>query len=578
MYLYLVHKQLTIFRMQLKPLLPAFALALLAACAAPKDVEVGPYTVSVIEKNVYHIQDYNSENPAGESFDAEGNKTHFNNCSDIYLFVGKNEALLLDLSNPITWADNAAESLRDIVWERAGGIPLTITFTHNHGDHTGMLPAFVNDPGVQFALPQIDFARLADRFPEERTRFFDEGEIFDLGGLKLEAIGVPGHTDGSMVYLLQGRDLLFSGDAVGSGHGVWLFNANAFNQYVSGVPYLIRTLEERGVNEKRLKIYGGHYWQKDWLNLPKGTELGMQYLRDMKALCDEIESGTAATEPSNLGRPGLETYFRHGDAIITWSAEQAEQFRQRYSEKFAYRDADVVFRQIDEHTWEGNGYQVYNESVYLVEGEEKALLIDAGAYMPHLDQAVAALTDKPVMVALTHGHGDHVGGIVCFPEVWIHPADIPMIARNGEGYQGEIHELNDGDVIDLGGREIEVLHTPGHTSGSITFFDKERHYGFSGDAFGSTNLLLFVPSFSTLIETCTRTADYMQKNGIEKLFPGHYGGPNVETLQRVLDEKKMSQELLAGKRQGVAENANGLNRYIRDYGVTIRYTDPDALK
>lgn len=563
--------------MQLKPLLPAFALALLAACAAPKDVEVGPYTVSVIEKNVYHIQDYNSENPAGESFDAEGSKTHFNNCSDIYLFVGKNEALLLDLSNPITWADNAAESLRDIVWERAGGMPLTITFTHNHGDHTGMLPAFVNDPGVQFALPQIDFARLADRFPEERTRFFAEGEIFDLGGLKLEAIGVPGHTDGSMVYLLQGRDLLFSGDAVGSGHGVWLFNANAFNQYVSGVPYLIRTLEERGVNEKRLKIYGGHYWQKDWLNLPKGTELGMQYLRDMKALCDEIESGTAATEPSNLGRPGLETYFRHGDAIITWSAEQAEQFRQRYSEKFAYRDADVVFRQIDEHTWEGNGYQVYNESVYLVEGEEKALLIDAGAYMPHLDQAVAALTDKPVMVALTHGHGDHVGGIVCFPEVWIHPADIPMIARNGEGYQGEIHELNDGDVIDLGGREIEVLHTPGHTSGSITFFDKERHYGFSGDAFGSTNLLLFVPSFSTLIETCTRTADYMQKNGIEKLFPGHYGGPNVETLQRVLDEKKMSQELLAGKRQGVAENANGLNRYIRDYGVTIRYTDPDAL-
>ena len=563
--------------MNAKNLPGLLALALLAACGPAKDVEVGPYTVSVIEKNVYHIQDYNSENPAGESFDAEGSKTHFNNCSDIYLFVGKNEALLLDLSNPITWADNAAESLRDIVWERAGGMPLTITFTHNHGDHTGMLPAFVNDPGVQFALPQIDFARLADRFPEERTRFFDEGEIFDLGGLKLEAIGVPGHTDGSMVYLLQGRDLLFSGDAVGSGHGVWLFNANAFNQYVSGVPYLIRTLEERGVNEKRLKIYGGHYWQKDWLNLPKGTELGMQYLRDMKALCDEIESGTAATEPSNLGRPGLETYFRHGDAIITWSAEQAEQFRQRYSEKFAYRDADVVFRQIDEHTWEGNGYQVYNESVYLVEGEEKALLIDAGAYMPHLDQAVAALTDKPVMVALTHGHGDHVGGIVCFPEVWIHPADIPMIARNGEGYQGEIHELNDGDVIDLGGREIEVLHTPGHTSGSITFFDKERHYGFSGDAFGSTNLLLFVPSFSTLIETCTRTADYMQKNGIEKLFPGHYGGPNVETLQRVLDEKKMSQELLAGKRQGVAENANGLNRYIRDYGVTIRYTDPDAL-
>ena len=100
--------------MNLKLFLPAVALAMLAACAGPKDVEVGPYTVSVIEKNVYHIQDYNSTNPAGETFDAEGNKTHFNNCSDIYLFVGEKKALLVDLSNPIDWADNAAEALRDI--------------------------------------------------------------------------------------------------------------------------------------------------------------------------------------------------------------------------------------------------------------------------------------------------------------------------------------------------------------------------------------------------------------------------------------------------------------------------------
>ena len=555
-------------------------LALLgAACAGPKDVEVGPYTVSVIEKNVYHIQDFNNANPAGESFDAEGNKTHFNNCSDIYLLVGGKEALLIDLSNPINWADNAAESLRTLVAERTGGKPLTITFTHNHGDHTGMLPAFVDDPEVRFALPETDFARLKERFPEARTRFFDEGEVFDLGGLQVEAISVPGHTDGSMVFLLKGHDLLFTGDAVGSGHGVWLFNANAFNHYVSAVPYLIEALEERGVNEDRLQIYGGHYWQKDWLELPKGRELGMDYLREMKQLCDEIESGTAATEPSNLGRPGLETYFRHGNAIITWSAEQAEQYRRQYSEKFVYRDGYVVFRQIDEHTWEGNGYQVYNESVYLVEGNDRAVLIDAGAWMPHLDKAVAALTDKPVSVLLTHGHGDHVGGVTCFREAWIHPDDMGLLGNPSEqGFDGEIKFLSDGQVIDLGGRQLEVLHTPGHTSGSVTFFDREHHYGFSGDAFGSTNLLLFTNSFRTLINTCARTAEYMQKNGIDKLYPGHYGGNNVETLQRVLDEKKMSEELLSGKRKGTPEGANGLNSYIRDYGVTIRYTDPDALK
>ena len=559
-----------------KPIL-LLSLALALAACGPKDVEVGPYTVSVIGKNVYHIQDYNSENPAGETFDADGKLTHFNNCSDIYLVVGAQEALLIDLSNPVNWADNAAESLRSLVAERVKGKPLTITFTHNHGDHTGMLPAFVEDKDVRFALPETDFDRLAARFPEDQYRFINEGDVFDLGGVLVEALEVPGHTSGSMVFFLPNQNLLFTGDAIGSGHGVWIFNEEGFDNYVSAVPHLLEALEERGVGDK-LKVYGGHYWQKDWLKLPKGRELGMEYIRDMKALLDEMEAGTAATEPSNLGRPGLDTYFRHGEAIVTWSAEQAEKYRNQYPETFVYRDENIVFRQIDEHTWEGNGHLVYNESVYVVEGEDKALVIDAGTEMPHLSKAVATLTDKPLMLALTHGHGDHVGGVVSFPEVWIHPADTSMIGAGARQYGIQVHLLSDGEVIDLGGRQIEVLHTPGHTSGSVTFFDKARGYGFSGDAFGSTNLLLFGGTFRTLIETTTRTAAYMQANGIGKLYPGHYHGDNPETLQRVLDEKKMSEEVLSGKRKGVEEGANGLNRYINDFGVTIRYRDPEALQ
>ena len=564
--------------MKKHPLLLSLALALVA-CAGPKDVEVGPYTVSVIGKNVYHIQDYNSENPAGETFDADGKLTHFNNCSDIYLVVGQKEALLIDLSNPVTWADNAAESLRALVAERVKGKPLTITFTHNHGDHTGMLPAFLEDKEVRFALPEVDFERLAERFPEGQCRFIDEGDVFDLGSVLVEALAVSGHTAGSLVFFLPDQELLFTGDAIGSGHGVWIFKEEGFNAYVSAVPHLLEALEERGVKDGKLKVYGGHYWQKDWQELPDGRELGMEYIRDMKTLLDEMEAGTAATEPSNLGRPGLDTYFRHGEAIVTWSAEQAEKYRNQYPEPFVYRDADVVFRRIDEHTWEGNGHLVYNESVYLVEGDDRALLIDAGTEMPHLAQAVAKLTDKPVTLALTHGHGDHVGGVVSFPEAWIHPLDTSMIGEGARHYGIKVNLLSDGQIIDLGGRQIEVLLTPGHTSGSVTFFDKERHYGFSGDAFGSTNLLLFGGTFRDLINTTSRTAEYMQANGIEKLYPGHYHGDNPETLQRVLDENKMSEEVLSGKRKGVAESSgNGLNHSISDYGVTIRYNDPAALQ
>ena len=78
------------------------------------------------------------------------------------------------------------------------GKPLTIAFTHNHGDHTGMLPAFLEED-VRFALPERDFRRLAERFPADKYRFINEGEIFDLGGYQVEAIAVPGHTDGSTV-------------------------------------------------------------------------------------------------------------------------------------------------------------------------------------------------------------------------------------------------------------------------------------------------------------------------------------------------------------------------------------------
>ena len=292
------------------------------------DVETGPYTISVIEKNVYHIQDYNTSNPAGETFDAEGNKTHFNNCSDMYLIVGKEKVLLIDLSNNIRWADNAAESLRQIVAERTEGKELTITFTHNHGDHVGMVHAYADDPEVRFALPEKDFALMARRFPDAQIHFINEGHVFDLGGFEIETIEVPGHTDGSVVFNMNGRDILFTGDAIGSGHGVWIFNEAAFIKYAAAVPHLISWLEdpENGVNTERLRIYGGHYWQRDWLPELGDNEMGMPYVRDMQTLLDEIKAGTAATEPSNLGRHDLDTYFRHGTAIVVWNSEQAKAY------------------------------------------------------------------------------------------------------------------------------------------------------------------------------------------------------------------------------------------------------------
>jgi len=254
----------------------------------------------------------------------------------------------------------------------------------------------------------------------------------------------------------------------------------------------------------------------------------------------------------------------------------------KYAEKEVYSGPDVIIRQIDEHTWEGNGHLMANETIYIIEGRDKAILLDAGTKIDDLDKIVAGITSKPVILIATHVHPDHTGSAInYFPEIWINAADTVNVPQFMAGYKGKINYLEDGQVFDLGGRRIEVIFTPGHTPGSATFFEMEgdRKWGYSGDAFGSGNLLL-TTNFSTLLATTTRIEAYMKRHGIEKMYPGHYMGANPETLQRISDLKKMSAEMIEGTRKGDTNGQAmmGLNGRIRDYGVNVSYRDPDGLK
>ena len=247
--------------------------------------------------------------------------------------------------------------------------------------------------------------------------------------------------------------------------------------------------------------------------------------------------------------------------------------------KVVYEDDEVVFRQLDEHTWIGNGHRTYNESLYLVEGNDRAVLIDAGTRVPGLDKIVAGITSKPVTMILTHGHGDHVGGVGPFPEVWIGPAVEQMLRNSQRRYQGQIKHLTDGETIDLGGRKLEVMFTPGHTSGSVTFFDKANHYGFSGDAFGSTNLLVFT-YLSNVKASAAKVEKYMRDNDIRFLYPGHYSGDNLESPKRVTDIKNLCDDLLTGKRQGVKSDGNngGNDMMAEGDGFRLTYSSQNGLK
>ena len=229
-----------------------------------------------------------------------------------------------------------------------------------------------------------------------------------------------------------------------------------------------------------------------------------------------------------------------------------------YIEPVVYEGPDVIIRQIDEHTWEGKGHLMANETIYIIEGNERTILLDAGTKIDGLKKIVESITKKPITLIATHVHPDHTGS----------------------DYKGKVNFLEDGQVFDLGGRRIEVIFTPGHTPGSATFFEMDgRKWGYSGDAFGSGNLLL-TTNFSTLLATTTRIESYMKRHNIEKMYPGHYMGSNPETQQRISDLKKMSEEMIEGKREGnmLDQAMLGLNARIRDFGVNISYRYPDGVK
>lgn len=145
---------------------------------------------------------------------------------------------------------------------------------------------------------------------------------------------------------------------------------------------------------------------------------------------------------------------------------------------------------------------------YLLLGERRALLIDTGLGIGSMGALVARLTDKPVAAVATHVHWDHIGGHKYFPDFYAHRAEeswlrgnfpLPLAAvkrmvadrcQLPEGFDLDCYTLfqghpsawvGEGDTIDLGGRVLTVLHTPGHSPGHLCFWEESRGYLFSGD-------------------------------------------------------------------------------------------------
>ena len=166
-------------------------------------------------------------------------------------------------------------------------------------------------------------------------------------------------------------------------------------------------------------------------------------------------------------------------------------------------------------TWAIGEPRYYQQNYsYLILGRDRAVMMDAGTGTRDIRPVLKSLTALPITVIPSHLHFDHTGGLGAFDHIaFLDEGDLRARTKDGLFRPSRYEFLGAGDhltdpvwrisewwkpdsIVDLGGRELQVLATPGHTPNGLSLWDAQNRMLFTGDYIYPTTLYAFLPGAS----------------------------------------------------------------------------------
>ncbi len=220
-------------------------------------------------------------------------------------------------------------------------------------------------------------------------------------------------------------------------------------------------------------------------------------------------------------------------------------------------------RELFENTWMLEDGHV---RIFFLAGTETLLIVDSGISCPDIRAAGKQVSPLPQELFNTHADPDHISANAAFESFYMHPSEAHVYRHLRHG-KGKMIPVFDGDLIDLGGRKLEVIHLPGHTPGSVTLLDKENRALIGGDPIQADGDIFMFGSHRDLEAYIGSLRRLMKRESeFDMIYPSH---AKIPVGKDVIPELiKGAEKILAGKIPGEPRQVHGTDILVRDIGIT----------